>query len=71
MAAVLCGVAGLTILGFVGSIAAIILGRQAVRDIRRDQLRGEQLARLGIVLGTLGLVVVVVVIGVFVGQRAV
>jgi len=47
-----------------GSIAAVILGHVALREIRRDPLRikGKRLATTGIVLGWLGIVALTVIL---------
>jgi Domain of unknown function (DUF4190) len=48
-----------------GSIAAVILGHVALREIRRDPLRikGKRMATTGIVLGWLGIVALTVILG--------
>lgn len=53
IASLVLGIGGLTVLPLLGSIAAIILGYMARRDIRQrpDQLTGDGLALAGIVLG--------------------
>ena len=62
VAALVSGVAGLTILPIVGGILAIVLGYMARRDIRArpDEVSGDGLALAGIVMGwiAIGLIVV-------------
>jgi len=52
----IAGIFGLTFLPVVGSIIAIITGSMAKRDILESAgtLKGESLARLGIILGWVG-----------------
>jgi uncharacterized caspase-like protein len=45
----------------IGSVVAIILARQARREIRRTGQKGEELARVGMIAGVIGLVLVAVV----------
>jgi hypothetical protein len=45
----------------IGSVVAIILARQARREIRRTGQKGEELARVGMIAGVIGLVLVTVV----------
>ena len=61
MASLVSGVAGLTLLPFVGSILAIVLGYMARREIRDrpDEVSGDGLALAGIVLGWIGLGLIV------------
>ncbi len=62
VAALVSGVAGLTILPIVGGILAIVLGYMARRDIRErpDEVSGDGLALAGVVMGwiAIGLIVV-------------
>lgn len=62
VAALVSGVAGLTLLPLVGGILAMVLGYMARRDIRDrpDEVSGDGLALAGIVMGwiSIGLVVV-------------
>jgi hypothetical protein len=55
IASVVMGIAGWTVLPFVGSILAIILGYVARREIRQrpDEFSGDGLAVVGLVLGWL------------------
>jgi hypothetical protein len=56
-----------------GSIAAIILGILALRQIRRDplRLRGKTMAKAGIILGTMGIVVAAVImfVTIYLGRK--
>ena len=62
VAALVSGVAGLTLLPLVGGILALVLGYMARRDIRDrpDEVSGDGLALAGIIMGwiSIGLVVV-------------
>jgi hypothetical protein len=52
IAALICGIVGLTSCGLVG-IVAIVLGNQALREIAASggRVEGEGLARAGVVMG--------------------
>jgi hypothetical protein len=68
VASLLLGIGGLTILPFLGSIAAIILGYMARSEIRRrpGEIGGEGVAMAGVILGwiSVGLAILsIVVIG--------
>ena len=55
IAALACGIAGLTLFPVLASIAAVVLGVMARDEIRRDPtLDGDGLATAGLVLGWIG-----------------
>jgi magnesium-transporting ATPase (P-type) len=55
VASLVLGIVGLVAIPLVASIAAIVLGRNAQRDIARDpRLEGEGFATAGIMLGWIG-----------------
>jgi len=60
IASLMCGIFGIG----PGSIAAVILGHLALRQIRRDPFRltGKRMAKAGIVLGWVGIVGLVILI---------
>jgi hypothetical protein len=61
IASLVLGIVGLVAVPLVASIIAIVLGKSAQRDIRRDpRLGGDGLASAGIVLGWIGVGLVVV-----------
>jgi len=57
IASLVLGIGGLTFLPFLGSIIAVILGPMARNDIRRrpDELTGDGVALVGMVLGWIGI----------------
>ena len=56
IAALVLGIVGLTMCPFVPSIIAVILGRQAKGRLADDPtLQGEELARVGVILGWIGI----------------
>lgn len=60
IASLVLGIVGLMGIPLIASIIAIVLGKNAQRDIRRDpRLGGEGLASAGIVLGWIGVALVV------------
>lgn len=58
------GIAGLTVVPAIGSVLALILGYMARRDIRQrpTETTGEGLAKAGIVLGWIGIVLAVLAV---------
>ena len=55
VAALACGIAGLTLLPVLASIAAVVLGIMARDELRHDPtLGGEGMATAGLVLGWIG-----------------
>jgi hypothetical protein len=55
VAALACGIAGLTLLPVLASIAAVVLGIMARDELRRDPtLGGDGMATAGLVLGWIG-----------------
>ena len=55
IAALACGIAGLTVFPLLASIAGIILGMMARTEIRADpNLDGDSMATAGLVLGWIG-----------------
>lgn len=57
ISALIFGIGGLTFLPFLGSIVAVILGPMARSDIRRrpDEVTGDGIALVGLVLGWIGI----------------
>ena len=56
IASLVLGIIGLTMCPLVPSIIAVILGRQAKERIAYDPtLQGEELARVGVILGWIGI----------------
>jgi len=64
IAALILGIAGITVVPLIGSVLALILGYAAKRDIRQrpTETTGEGLATGGIVMGWIGVVVTVLVV---------
>jgi hypothetical protein len=68
IASLVCGIAAFFVIPIIGSIAAIILGYGARKDIARTpELEGEGFASAGIILGWIGIALFVLFIVVFVG----
>jgi len=57
IASLVLGIGGLTFLPLVGSIIAVILGPMARNEIRRrpDQVSGDGVALVGMILGWIGI----------------
>ena len=57
IASMVLGIGGLTFLPLLGSIVAVILGSMARGDIRRrpDEVSGDGVALVGVVLGWIGI----------------
>ena len=67
VAALVLGVAGFFVFPIVCSILAIVFGRQAREEIRRDpRLSGDGLAQAGEILGWVGIALGVVALALFV-----
>lgn len=55
IAALACGIAGLTVFPLLASFAAVVLGTMARNELRRDPtLDGDGMATAGLVLGWIG-----------------
>ena len=55
IAALACGIAGLTVFPLLASFPAVVLGTMARGELRRDPtLEGDRLATAGLVLGWIG-----------------
>lgn len=68
VAALACGIAGLTLFPVLASIAAVVLGIMARDELRRDPaLDGEGMATAGLVLGWIGVALAALVFLLFVG----
>jgi len=64
IASLICGIAGFFFVPVVGSILAIALGSAARRRIAGDPgLQGDEMARAGIIVGWVGLVLLLLIIG--------
>jgi Domain of unknown function (DUF4190) len=58
IASLVCGIAGLFAVPIVGSILAIVFGSVARKRIAQDEgLSGDEMARAGIIIGWIGVVV--------------
>lgn len=62
IASLVCGIGQFVIGGPIAAIAAVILGHQARRRIRETGERGDGMARAGLILGYIGLVLTVLVV---------
>lgn len=64
LVSMICGIAGLIILPFLASVAAIVMGHIAVSQLKRSQEQGKGMAITGLVLGYsgIGLWLVIVVV---------
>ena len=61
MAAMICGIVGLVVFGFILGIVAIVLGSMAKNEIRRTGQGGSGMATAGIVLGVLDIVAGIII----------
>lgn len=62
IASLASGIAGWTILPFIGAIAAIILGHMGLGDVKKNNKSGRGLAITGLVLGYVGLILTILAI---------
>lgn len=66
IAALACGIAGLTVFPLLASFPAVVLGTMARGELRRDPtLEGDGLATAGLVLGWIGVALAVLGLLVF------
>jgi hypothetical protein len=57
IASLITGIAGFTVLPVVGSILAVILGKNAIKEINTDDsLKGIEMAKSGIIIGWIGII---------------
>jgi Domain of unknown function (DUF4190) len=54
IASLILGIVGITILPFIGSILAVILGRASIGDAYKRGERGSAMATAGVILGWIG-----------------
>ena len=54
IASLICGIAGLTVLPFIGSILAVIFGHISTRDAYKRGERRSAVATTGVILGWIG-----------------
>ena len=54
IASLILGIAGLTVLPFIGSILAVIFGHMSTRDAYKHGERGSAVTTLGVILGWIG-----------------
>ena len=69
IAALVCGI-GQLLVGFPASIAAVILGHMARRRIRETGEQGDGMARAGLILGYIGIVLGVLLVLAIIGGLA-
>lgn len=64
IASLIFGITGFTVLPFIGSIVAVVLGHMARAEIKRSQggYGGNNLAMIGLVLGYIGVGLIVLVL---------
>lgn len=67
VAAMVCGIVGLVVFGFILGIIAIVLGSMAKKEIQRTGQGGSGMATAGIVLGILDIVAGIIIFAAVVG----
>jgi len=62
IASLILGILGITVIPFIGSILAVILGRASIGDAYKRGERGSAIATAGVILGWIGVAVPVVLV---------
>ena len=65
IASLILGIVGITVLPFIASILAVILGRASIGDAYKRGERGSAMAKAGVILGWIGVAVPVVFFAIF------